>query len=289
MRIIKTINIGGDRILINDKDFLRFINDKSLDGLTKERLNIIIDEELNKPEEDMDTALIEYCLDTLETLNQNEQGVKEKKGNGDYNGRFIKFRLKKFIAVAAVVAVILICTVSASAVIDGIKIFGGIVEIYENDIRINFDQSDEQADGYQLLNTELAKELADNGFDNVLLPEAMFSENFEIAETAYQATEDNDIRHVSIELLIKKDIGIFIKKYAGILHISEYSREEYVPDGQFPYVTSEVNKIEVGNTTVYYFAQNKNTTITYRDGLRIYSFHIPISLDEALEFAKTIK
>ena len=49
--------------MISDKDFLAFLNDKSLDNSIEERLGKILDEELEKPEEEMDADLIEYCLD----------------------------------------------------------------------------------------------------------------------------------------------------------------------------------------------------------------------------------
>ncbi len=48
--------------MLTDKEFLSFINDKSLDGSLKENLNKIIDEEMEKSEEEMDTELIEYTV-----------------------------------------------------------------------------------------------------------------------------------------------------------------------------------------------------------------------------------
>ena len=50
--------------MINSSDILRFIKDNSVD-LPKEELERIIEEELNKHENEMDADLIEYCLDAL--------------------------------------------------------------------------------------------------------------------------------------------------------------------------------------------------------------------------------
>ena len=84
--------------MLTDKEFLSFINDKSLDGSLEENLNKIIDEEMEKSEEEMDTELIEYCLDKLSNLEVETPATEEKKGNGDSNGKHIKLKFKKVIA-----------------------------------------------------------------------------------------------------------------------------------------------------------------------------------------------
>ena len=58
---------------------------------------------MEKSEEEMDTELIEYCLDKLSKLEAETPATEEKKGNGDFNGKHIKF--KKIIAVAAAITV----------------------------------------------------------------------------------------------------------------------------------------------------------------------------------------
>ncbi len=54
--------------MLTDKEFLAFMGDKSLDGSLEERLNKLIDDEMEKSEEEMDTELIEYCLNKLNYL-----------------------------------------------------------------------------------------------------------------------------------------------------------------------------------------------------------------------------
>lgn len=263
--------------MLTDKEFLSFINDKSLDGSLEENLNKIIDEEMEKSEEEIDTELIEYCLDKLSKLEAETPATEEKKGNGDSNGKHIKF--KKFIVVAAAVAVLFVGTISASAIIFDVNLFDGIVELYNDYIRINFDKTDDKADTYQLLGTELAKELADNGFNEVLLPEAFFSEYYEIQKMEYDVTE----------VVITANITFNYENKHGYINISKYSMQEIVPDVEFLNVTSNIEELTIGNTTVYCFMQDESAAITYRDGLSIYFIQIPMNLDEAIEFATTIK
>ena len=265
--------------MLTDKEFLSFINDKSLDGSLEENLNRIIDEEMEKSEEEMDTELIEYCLDKLSKLEAEIPDTEKKKGNGDSNGKHIKLKFKKVIAIAAAIAVFLVGTLSVSAVVFNVNLFGGIVEFYNDYIRINFDKTDDKADEYQLLGTELAKDLADNGFDTVLLPEDFFSEYYEIQKVEYDVTE----------VVITANITFNYENKCGCINISKYSMEEIVPDVEFLNVTSNIEELTIGNTTVYCFMQDDATAITYRDGLSIYFIQIPLNLDEAIEFAKTIK
>lgn len=265
--------------MLTDKEFLSFINDKSLDGSLEENLNRIIDEEMEKSEEEMDTELIEYCLDKLSKLETETPDTEEKKGNGDSNGKHIKLKFKKIVAIAAAIAVFLVGSLSVSAVVFDVNLFDGIVELYNDYIRINFDKTDDKADAYQLLNTELAKELADNGFDEVLLPEAILSDEFDITKIEYE----------SGELTNSANITFKYKNKLGCFSITKFTMDEIVPDFEFLNVTSTIQELKIGNTTVYCFMQNKSAAITYRDGLSIYFIQIPLKLDDAIEFAKTIK
>ena len=65
--------------------------------------------------------------------------------------------------------------------------------------------------------------------------------------------------------------------------------DDLVPDVEFLHVTSNIEEITVNGITVYCFKQQKVASINYRDDLSLYTFHIPFKLDEAIEFAKTIK
>lgn len=264
--------------MLTDKAFLSFINDKSLDDSLEEHLNKIIDEEMEKSEEKMDTELIEYCLDKLSMLEAETPNAQEKKGNGDSNGKHIKFKFK-VIAIVAAIAVLLVGALSVSAIVLDVNSFDGIVELYDDYIRINFDKTDDKADTYQLLGTELAKELADNGFSEVLLPEALFSDEYDISKIEYETFEY--INSVNIMFEYKNELGS--------IQISEYAIEEIVPDVEFLNVTSNIEEIEIGNISVYCFMQNKSAAITYRDGLSVYFIQIPMNLEEAIELAKTIK
>ena len=263
--------------MIDDKEFLVFINDKTLDGSLEQNLSRIIDEELEKPEEEMDTELIEYCLDRLNKLQATEINSEEIKDIDKSNIKQTKVKYKRIVVVAAVLAVIFIGAFSASATIFNVNLFGGVVELYNDYIRINFDKIDND-DGYEFLGTELRNQLIDNGFDAVRLPEAFFLDEYKITNIEYETGEF--INSANIKFKIENAIG-------GI-NISKYSMEEIVPDVEFLNVTGNIEELTIGNIKIYCFMQKDAAAITYRDGLSIYYIQIPINLVEAIAFAKTI-
>ncbi len=54
--------------MISDKVFFQILFDDTLNKSDEENLKKIIDEELEKPEEEIDPDLLEYCLDELRRL-----------------------------------------------------------------------------------------------------------------------------------------------------------------------------------------------------------------------------
>lgn len=251
--------------MISDKDFLAFLNDKSLDNSIEERLGKIIDEELEKPEEEMDADLIEYCLDKLNRIEELKQAKQVEKGNGDTNGKRIKPRLIKIIAVAAAILVFFVGTLSAITVIFDIELFES--------------KSDDRTDSYEFLGAELIEELAENGFSPVLLPEALLSEDCKITVKMYQFTETIDVAN----------IAFMHKRTLGSIRITKHAVKETIPDVKLLNATGKTEKIEVNNVDVYCFMQGKVASINYRDGLHLYTIQVPIKLEEAVDLAKTIK
>ncbi len=261
-------------MMLTDKDFLSFINEYSSDALLKDRLNRIIDEEMEKPEDKMDTELIEYCLDKI-----NKIDTEDKKGNGDSNDSRMKLTLKKNIAIAASVAVFLIGALSLSLVFFDINLLGIFGDPNNNHILNNSESQNNKVYTYNILGSELVKELSDNGFDNILLPEAFFSDNFKIEKIEYNIT--NDL--ITADILFKND------NFNGSCNINKFSAKEIVPDDDYLNTSDNFEELIIGKTVIKCFIKNGDAVIIYKDNLTIYTIRIPLNLDEAVDFAKTIK
>lgn len=124
--------------MINDKDFLKFFYDIE-DMPTKKELEEIIDDEMEKSEEEMDTDLIEYCLNVLNAMDAKEKLVSEERGES--NGNVVKIRFKRIFKVAVALIIILA--------------FGKVFIVGEKETVVTVD---------------IKSILMEKGFDNIQLP-----------------------------------------------------------------------------------------------------------------------
>lgn len=263
--------------MISDKNFLEFLNDKSLD-LSKEKLEQIIEGELEKPENEMDADLIEYCLDALNELERNDSVEIKAERTSDSKDKIIYKPFKKIFVAAAAVAIVAIGSLSVFAAVSDVSILDGLVELYNKYIVVRFDKSNDKADDYELLGTELAAELKENGIYPVLLPEALLSDESQITEIEYQSGD------VHIEATINFVYG----KEKGFVSIIYY--DQIVESGKSEYPNAKYETtIDVNGIQVHIFEQNQKGTITFKDGQTEYTIISSMNVEQAIEFAKTIK
>lgn len=260
--------------MITNEEFRKALKDRSLD-LSKADLERILDEELAKPESEIDTYLIEFCLDALnETKEEKIIEVKDGKGGAENGKRSFK---KSFAAVAAA-AVLIFGSLTAYASISGVGITEGIVELYEKYVVVRFDKIADESQGYELNGSELAQSLEENGISPVLLPEALLSEKAKIKDIIYQHS------NYSVTAIIKFSYGL----EKGSLVIEKYDSGFSSEKSEFPNA-EKICQLEISGIPVFVIEQNGKGNIFYRDGQTEYAIVTSMSFEEAAEFAKTIK
>ncbi|MBQ4057543.1 MAG: hypothetical protein IJD40_01275 [Lachnospiraceae bacterium] len=263
--------------MISDKNFLEFLNDKSLD-LSKEKLEQIIEEELEKPENEMDADLIEYCLNALNELERKDSVEIKAERISDSKDNIITKPFKKVFAVAAAIAILTVGSFSVFAAVSDVSILDGLVELYNKYIVVRFDKSNDKADDYELLGTELAAELKENGIYPVLLPEALLSDESKITEIEYQFWD----------VLTSVTISFSYKNEKGYVSINQYDPIVESGKSEFPNAKYETT-IDINGIQVHIFEQSKKGTITFKDGHTEYTIISSMNVEQAIEFAKTIK
>ncbi|MCQ2485341.1 MAG: hypothetical protein MJ168_08415 [Clostridia bacterium] len=263
---------------MTNEEFREMINDKTA-FLSKEELEVIIEKELEKSEFEMDADLIEYCLDELSNINLDIDFDVVKEKDGDTNGKHIKRRCIRIVAIAAAVALMVVGTVSVYALVFNVDLFNGIIEYYDDHIRIRFDNSYDKADKYKLLGTEFAEELANNGISPVFLPEDLFSNKCKILSLEYEKTDAIMSVNVSFEYQHKK----------GYIYISHYASANLISPTDYLNTNGQIESVNVSGITIYIMEQNKKGTIAYKDGLTEYIIVTELSFKEAIEFAQTAK
>jgi len=126
----------------------------------------IMDKELNKPPEDMNTELIDLCADCIEKRLQKRSAKQPKR---------IKFN--KFIAAAAVIAILsgIAMPITADYIKSGVK--GRIITQYEDSYEINLNKAADYAKTHSSSEFSVIKELENIGLDGIILPQAMLKKS----------------------------------------------------------------------------------------------------------------
>ena len=263
--------------MINDKSFLEFLNDKSLD-LPKEELEQIIEAELEKPENEMDADLIEYCLDALNEIGDRKSIKEAEERKRDSKRINLRKSFNKAFIAAAALAILAVSSLTVYAAVTNVSILDGLVELYNKYIVVRFDKSNNKTDDYELLGTELARDLKENGIYPVLLPEALLGKETQITEIEYQVADG----------IITANINFYYGEEKGYLTIDCYDSLAFIGESEYPNAQNVI-KLDISGISVYVFEQNGKGSIAYKDGKSQYGIFSSMTYEQAIELAKTIK
>ena len=194
-----------------------------------EEIQQILDEELEKSPDEMDTQLVDLCVDVLSRQNASEQ--KEEK-------KHKKISPKKLLLVAAVICILAILAIPVTAQIPAIESQGGIIKVLENYISINLTGDSKY---------NLSKELQDYGISDNLLP-SRFLEN-DCVVTDVQITEYNVFRF-AFEL---SDLDVF--GYIGVTKFTEdfefgYNYADIYADAE------QLEQLTVNGTEIFVYSSS---------------------------------
>ncbi len=254
-------------------ELLEMIN-SGLNNLTEEEILELITNELNKENAQVDMDYIDVCYDLLEV----------KRNAVNHSVKTEKHKVKKPIKVlliAAAFVVVIVSTVTVSAQLN-LNIPQEIVQLINSNAEIdyNLENADTTADGYALLDTDLAKQLAELGITPVTFPEEMIKENCTISKIEMVMNE-NVMKIVDIDFEYNEQIGnLYIQQISENAESAGVHAVMDVESGQM---------IKVNGMDVLVFEQKDGCSIRYKDNFTIYDISINCDLDTAIEFAKSIK
>lgn len=238
---------------------------------SKEEIKTLIDKELSKNPEDVDTDYIDLCFELMSICKKSENNVVSIKP------RYIK----KPIMVAAVIMVLCISLISVSAIYFNIP--EKIAQLVNGNAELEYpmENADTTADGYSLLETDLAKELESFGITPVTFPEALVGENCKITKIENTTIDET--------ISLNADIYFSYDGFDGCLIISQSKpMDESIGISTVMDIKSG-EMIKVNGMDVMVFEQEKICTIRYKDDLTEYDITLYSDFETAREFAKTIK
>lgn len=275
--------------------------------MTRAEIIELMDEEIDKGPEDMDTDLVDHLVELLLKLDEEEEKMagepvelpnpeiieipeqsesdddkdNDKKDDQD-NPKIITFghrlKFKKIAAVAAAACLITITTAGASAHFFDFNIAEELVEYFSNHLKLKQEGGTQNADSYSLTSSALAQELEINGISPVVLPVALLTDDWEIENITFQ--HKSTFTSAFIEFKREKAIiGLNIVKYIS---------SDYLLDSNISY-PNKGTQIEINGINVFVFDLKREPYAVYQDGLTKYSLSTNCNYDEVLEIVKTIK
>lgn len=238
--------------------------------LSTEEIKALIQKEVDKGPDELDTNYIDLCFELL--------SIK----NNDTNKRKIKFtKPAKVLLATAVLMIVFISTITVSAQFN-LNIPQKIAQLINGNAEIdyNLENADTTADGYTLLDTDLAKEIADYGITPITFPEEMIKENCKITQIE-DVSPDETWKVISIDFDYNGQQGwLRIDQMSEDLESTGVKSVNNIKSGQM---------IKVNGMDVLVFEQENNCAIVYKDNLTTYNISLYCDLGTAIKFAESIK
>lgn len=239
-------------------------------NLSTEEIKALIQKEVDKGPDEIDTDYIDLCFELLSIKNNKQKSSK------------VKFtKPTKVLLAAAVLMVVFISTITVSAQFN-LNIPQKIAQLINGNAEIdyNLENADTTANGYALLESDLAKQLVDYGITPVTFPEEMIKENCTITqiESMFSDSISNSV-----------DIDFDYKGQQGWLTIEQMSKELETVGVNTVMDIKSGQMINVNGMDVLIFEQENNCKIKYKDKLTTYDISLDCDLETAIQFAESIK
>ncbi len=265
---------------MKNEEIIQFLKSEPM-KFTYAEIEKIMDDEIEKDPDDMDTDLIDLCAEVLckrlDAQEENELNTNSGKK------KHIKRRLAKIGIIAAIVAIIMGISVTASARYVYNDTSDKIVKFYEDHFSINLRGTN--SDGTQLDDSEdLIAELKENGFDKVMLPSLLLTDEY-IYEV--KISNNEEFLTVAIDFINKNNnetITIYITKHKD--SIDDFFKNEIQLTSNY----DSAKQLAINGIEVFIFGNNEKSIIIYVNNDIDYSIDLNnFNFDSAVKIAESLK
>lgn len=235
--------------MVKDRDYLKLFSKDGEDALIEKELSEIIEEELSKPEEEMNAELIESCLDEINRLKKSET-----KG-ADTDEKLKNRRIIKWLTAAAAVAAVFVIALS---------------------LWLNVQKP--KPDAENGVSKKVYSVLEESGYGSAKLPEALFTKACNIISVKAETAKTGFLDSTAEEKIIK--ISFVYKEKNCTLTVGKKSQ---------PIDGEKLTLPELSGTSADVYRSDGGHTAVYKSGELYYVIQMPISiaLSQLTDFLKT--
>lgn len=246
----------------------------------------ILDEELQKDIDEIDTELVELCVNLL-TLQENSLYVQNIiPSTPSKNRRIHSAKLKKKLLLVAATVTLLCTSLISGAKGQSIKYSSGITDPPEDSspLRIYHSPGESSAEHLSELSAEkkdspLGSLLYQNGFHSFTLPQFLFIQDVEILKQYFYSSD----------LCISAEIHLNYQGQIIRITINQYASPEIFTITDDYYNASQSTKIEKDNITldVVHHDCSNESILAYSSCLKVYRISfLDCSYEDALSYAE---
>ena len=265
----------------------KFISDSCME-FTLEELEALMDSEAEKPEEEMDTELIDMCAAALAKAHNPD--FKEGKPSEMYrpweseNAQPAKPKkkvipLRRILLVAAVLALVLAVALPAGAKLFDNKASDGIIEFYSDFFKINLNKDEPTVAS----ENDMVNQMILDSLNTLMLPQVLLSDEYERTISSVKQDEDKTIIFVTLNCT-KNDIK-------GNICITQYKDADHnMTNGQvnIPDTHREFKQILIKDKEIIVFTMGEESYINYSDRTTNYEIVLNCDFDTMVSVAETI-
>lgn len=245
-------------------------------SFTVREIEEIMNEELSKDPKDMDVELIDICVDVLDKAYS-----KEDAESSPDKLKIKSVKARRVLLIAAILIFVLSLSISASAKFLNIDASEKVVQFINNHFNVNLGNAN--ADNYSDNGLELISNLKEKGFENIILPATLISEDYSM-EISIRTLES--IEQAIIEF---KNNSTNVKGNISITKHTDNNDIFTIGQGSVPDSYNQVKQIKVNGIDVLVFSDETTSYIYYIDKNIEYDISINCDFESALKIAETIK
>ena len=243
-------------------------------SFSKEEIENIMEEELEKAPEEMDTELIDMCLDILmgEPNEKADEDLAAWPAVSEKKAKRINF--KKGILVAAIITLLLSIAIPVSANVFNIDVPENILKLYDKFFDLDLTEK-KQSERLDYL-------LAQNDLKNLVLPQFLFTQ-CEISD--FEKIENDFATRAHFNFTDKENNTSGRVTLASLVNEMDFLNGEMLFNGLY----EEVKQLTVNGIDVVVFSENNNCFIIYYINELEYSIVLNgVTFDKAVEIASTL-